>query len=43
MPIMEPKTRKLAEQLMQLHLNLGDSIEILEDDDPETEEVSGDS
>lgn len=42
MPIYEPKTRKLAEALMQLHRNMGDDILILEDDDPEETEVSED-
>lgn len=42
----QPKTRKLAEQIMLLHTNLGDSIEMLEDTDDEgqtseTEEING--
>jgi len=31
--IYDPKTRKLAEQIMALHKGMGDGIEILEEDD----------
>lgn len=41
--VFEPKTRKKAEEIMLLHRNMGDDILILEDDPPETEEVSADS
>lgn len=31
-PVYQPKNRKLAEQIMELHRNMGDGIEILEED-----------
>lgn len=31
--VYEPKTRKVAEQIMALHRGMGDDIEILEDNE----------
>lgn len=35
--VYEPKTAKLAEQIMLLHRNMGDEILVLEHDPPETD------
>lgn len=37
--VYEPKTRKIAEQIMLLHRNMGDDILILEEDPPEDDDT----
>lgn len=38
--VYEPKTLKLADQIMTLHRNMGDDILMLDDTDPEAPEVT---
>ena len=42
-PIYEPKTRKSAESIMKLHRNMGDEIEMLEEDDFDEAERKADA
>jgi hypothetical protein len=37
-PVYEPKNRKVAEQIMRLHREMGDEILILEEDDDDQTE-----